>query len=309
MPHIFKDGYRFFPEVIKTEEFKSTGYYYWEEEVIPNAAWIVIDPRKFKMEVWRHYEGDFLEAAKKVPGLLVTNGPFFKYELGEFLFQLGLQSFSTYMGVRLLAEAKKNGVPMAGFSLDVFAAMVKKFSGTAVGHVYGEGFSDTEIDAPQLYWFSRSGGTSFSNYEIGQGDAFGKHGVGGLIPVVVNYAVVNKNDNTNSYIYKGLCPLDTNDPRLMEGGLGAALEELYDYEQQHQLQLGELPGLLLVFLSAYSPAFIGGVLAGVLVKDAVHTDGSDSVLFKLNGQVLFGEEMDPHKRLFNKWGFRYIPVG
>ena len=78
MVSIVRDGKLFFPNILKTDEFQQKGFLYRQETGgAIGLHWVVIDPRKHKLEVWKKQTLNFDTAAVMQDATIVTNGPFF----------------------------------------------------------------------------------------------------------------------------------------------------------------------------------------------------------------------------------------
>jgi hypothetical protein len=178
---------------------------------------------------------------------------------------------------------------------------------TPEGFIFGEhqGITETTESRPQHHYFGRKSGTDFSDYVIARGDPPRlAEVIGGLFRILNNYQYADddprdkirgETHQSNLFGYWGLAPLGSQDS-------GIPPEDLPP-DVGHQLP--PLTGVIIVAFYGGDTAVMGGYLSRARIRDVVRIDGSDSVLFGHNAEILVGEgdDMSDYKKLYNRWGY------
>lgn len=315
MPSIESDRLQFFSNVISTDEFKKEGILYGKEAGNREYHWVVIDPRKHDMTIWKKslFSNDYLDAAKKEPCSVLTNGPFVNY-VGKkqdllnsnipwwlkLLIYLTLRTFNletipTWLVILIVRILTTDGTKVIGTS--------------PKGYIYGTGISsETTISVPNGKYFGKKVLSAyFSDYVIGSGDSPAiTEVIGGLGDNVSNYQPVDPEKNTNQYIYWGLAPLD--DSVLIDEGIGKPLGELKKYDSEHHRDLVPLDGVIITVYRISRPMQMATSLSNIRVKDAVRIDGSDSCVFKVGTNTIIGDGMIFYKRITFEHGYKFVKI-
>lgn len=335
MVSIVRDKALFFPKVLQTDEFKQNGFIYGQESGGPiGLHWVVIDPRKLKLQAWEKDTLDYKVSALQRQAPVVTNGPFFMYKTSNPYW-----GSLKVLGAGLAGWAKGvviNAVPfflsplgtVLGWSFDVIdppweqssnsiqESLIHNFSAKdPVGNVISSAnaVNETNISSPNGYHFGRNNGTTMSSYQITQGDppTIGEW-IGGLLSVINNWSTQQPSNLENKHGYWGLATLNPSDPVWLgdaKAELERALEELTVFDGSNGSQATDnLSGVLITLFQYSSPASTSALMVSANVKEAVQIDGSDSILLAVNGKLILGDSMHINKVYGNKWGFECVNI-
>jgi len=257
------------PNVLLDQAFQATGIYIGQDGALHYA---VIDPRRHTINVWTRlmpvhgYEG----TARILGSHYFTNGP-------QMEPPLGTGKIATFFGLVL---------PIYNRFWRPYGRVI---SG---GRVLHPGVWNTKDH------FGRTGRGHFSDYVIAPDPAAGQEAIGGLVRLVNAGAVVTSPDTITlgaavGICAWGLCPLS---PVPTDGWL-TELPWIDPNESD------ELDGLIIVAGSdqqGFNPN-MGAMLLAVGVKDAVATDGSDSVI--MGSGTTFYVRCALVKDGIQRWGF------
>jgi hypothetical protein len=298
-------GPEFLPSVLQHPEFGRNGILFGTERVgRAPIRWVVIDPGRHSMEVWRKSGRSLTDSARLLGASVITNGPFSNYGSGHLL----------GASARLIGDvagpafhhrgAARQGTPVgtepAGLRARWEAANVFHYQATApLGFVVGNasGISETSVPRPRLHYFGRWEGCAFEDYEIAQGDPYGPtEAVGGLFRGVMDYQPFLLNRFMRIGFW-GLAPLPGD--RILEGaGVESALEA---YARRGHACRG-----VIVFAAGWANTRrLTQRLASIRVKDAVQIDGSDSLLLGRGDTLVLGALMPPWKQVLQCWGIQF----
>ena len=321
MPSLVNDGVKFFPNVLRTRVFQENGILFGQEpggkpgyECKGNVCWAVIDPRKHKLYIWQKTQPYFPDSAVKLGASVFTNGSFNLYSGGRtgatahILYDLevvGLWAEFGGIGVLTQQDAYQSELGL----------LKRKYFGDSVaqGYIYGnrEHIVETKNSRPHQHYFGRRADRFFPDYEINEGDPPPiAEFIGGLFRTVENYDIGSDSQDahkqSNDFGYWGLAPLSIQDKDLKEGSIESALEELQNYDRQHNPDLSACLGVLITVFYGGNTQELAKILISARVKDAVRIDGSDSILFGHGAEILVGkdDEMSDAKKLYNKWGYQ-----
>jgi hypothetical protein len=324
MPSLLNDGPLFFPNVLQDPDFKKRGYLYQVEAGgAIGLHWVVIDPRKHVMSVWRKDEDNFVEAAKAQAATVVTNGPFFTYNAGSkadavkqfsLIMAAATHTVFSFSGLQYCYD---NGLNPLGVISDIYDKAVQACFGgdNPVGHIYAktQGFEEKAISAPNGHYFGSSG-PAFADYIVGQGESPPiSEVIGGLIRVVENYAVTaSAGGDSNEFGYWGLAPLDpAAAPWSDSEGKPFLIEALASLAASNAFAAPNMPpvdGVLITAFHSGRPREMGALMSRSHVKDLVQLDGDSSVLLGVGSNIVVGSGMLDVKRAGNCWGYKFDAV-
>jgi hypothetical protein len=302
------DKQSFFANVLRDPDFQSNGVLFGENpDLVRDCNWVVIDPNRHKLQVWQKSfpTQDFVAAGQSLKASVFTNGPMVHSRVpgNDYLAAAGYVLEGTALDIGE-AFSRSQGMPHTGkYSQQRWDDLADDWFG---GAPYGDVISNSNlvnVKAPPaksvLGFFGRSSGTDFSSYKIGIGGPMGLgEGSGGLYePAIVNYAAKPDTHGSNRWFFWGLAPIKaTSDNSGLESAISA-----YQKVGTSKPVTGLIVGLL------YSGNDHVQLLVDIGIKDAVKLDGSDSVLFGHDSEILYGTDMSPYKRVWMRWGFAFYP--
>jgi hypothetical protein len=334
-------GNQFIPKVLADTVFKNNGVLYGDND---DLYWAVVNPNSHPLFVWakkgNNKIGAYAAAAIKLGAVVFTNGPMMEnpsslsaiwsYSFFYFLYAVFtvLSVIAGYVvGGLMLGPITAIGGAFGGFLAGIvwgrWVAAKIIFQGAApMGHVHGnrESVNDTRVDHPELYYLGRNL-DDFSSYKVGPAPTPSmKEVIGGLIPLVLNFAPRTSTPGPNfhqsyanwtksdGFTAWGLVPIDASNPILSsyhqqptEGGGGSevltgvivAVGHDVRWFSHLQLALRGPPAIM---------AKLAPILASIGTRDAIVMDGGDSVMIGDGSEFMVGPP-PPEKDVWQEYGF------
>lgn len=253
---------RLVPNVLADQSFQATGIYIGQDQALVFA---VIDPRRHSIDV---YPARVLSAtATSLGSHFFTNGP-------QMAPPFGAGRFWQVLFIIFGGRWRPFGPVVSG------------------GQVLHPGVGNNKS------YFGRTGAGHFTDYVIAADPATGIEAIGGLVRIVANGGVVTDADNFTLGQAIGICAwgLRPVGPIATDGWLTET-----PYIEPDQANV--LDGLIVVAgsnQSGYNP-WLATAMLGVGVRDAVATDGSDSVIMGWGATLKIPCSFI--KNAIQRWGF------
>lgn len=267
---------RLIPNVLSDHSFQSSGIYIGQDQALVYA---VIDPRRHTINVWTERQGG---------GALhqMTHGG------------LHYQPTATSLGSHFFTNGPQMDPPIGHnrFAQLVFALVPFQW------RPYGRVISGSRIlhagTGNDKSFFGRTGAGHFTDYVITSGRAVGIEAIGGLVRIVARGGVVTSGDTQSlgqaiGICAWGLCPIApvptdgwVTEVPYIDKDTGKALDGLIVVAGSNQ--------------GGYN-AWLATAMLGVGVKEAVATDGSDSVIMGWGNTLKI--PCSTIKDEIQRWGF------
>jgi len=284
-PRMSDDQSAFLVRVLDHPSFGRDGLLFGSERLsIGRLHWVVVDPRRHTMYVWRKTVPSFPVAARTLGASVFTSGPFTNHAGGapvKATVKVGLDVVRAVRAPRTVPAETR-------------AALTRHYQARVpLGHVIGEreGIRETTVDRPRVSYFGRRAGTEFGDYEIGRGNPEGLvEAVGGLFRPLTDYEPYS-GDRVFRTGYWGLAPL-ADSPVVRGPAVAAAIDD-------------GCAGLAVFVAGRANTRRLAALLAAVGVKDAVQVDGGDSLLLGHATDVIVGGWMPEWKRMLQVWGVQF----
>jgi hypothetical protein len=284
-PRMSEDHAAFLPRVLEHPSFGRDGLLFGSDRLsLGRLHWVVVDPRRHAMFVWRKTVPSFPAAARTLGASVFTSGPFTNHAGGspvKATVKLGLDVVRAVGAPRTLPAETR-------------AALTRHYQARVpLGYVIGEheGIHETTVDRPRVHYFGRRAGVEFGDYEIGRGNPKGMtEAIGGLFRPLTDYQPYS-GDRVIRTGYWGLAPL-VDSPVVRGPAASAAIDDGCE-------------GLVVFTAGRANTRRLAALLAGVGVKDAVQVDGGDSLLLGRATDVIVGGLMPEWKRMLQVWGVQF----
>jgi len=284
-PRMAGDRAAFFPRVLEQASFARDGLLFGcNGRGTGRLHWVVLDPRRHVMSVWRKAIPSFPVAGRTLGASVFTSGPFTNHAGGS----------PVKATVKVGLDVVRAACSPRTFPVEARAALVRHYQARVpLGHVIGEreGIHETSIDRPRVHYFGRRAGTEFGDYTIDRGNPVGMtEAIGGLFRPLADYEPYS-GDRVLRTGYWGLAPLVDN-PVARGPVVDRAIDE-------------GCVGLVVFVAGRANTGRLAALLAGVGVKDAVQVDGGDSLLLGRGTDVVVGKLMPEWKRVLQVWGVQF----
>jgi hypothetical protein len=287
LPQMHRDAAAFLPRVLRDSEFEHRGLLFGAERFDGSRLhWVVIDPRRHTMYVWRKTTASYPAAARTLGASVFSSGPFSNHAGGspvKATVKVGLDLLKATASPRTLRTAARE-------------ALVRRYEARVpLGHVIGEheGILEVSIDRRRVYSFGRRNGSAFDDYEILQGNPAGMtEAIGGLFRSVTDFEPHSANRRIRSGFW-GLVPLAGN-PRIAAADVAGAVEQ-------------GMRGLIVFVGGRANTLRLATLFASIGVKDAVQVDGGDSLMLGGGTDMRIGKLMPEWKRMLQCWGVQFQP--